>query len=272
MLLPSRALSVTLVHLLSKKIKPSPTAKRILPPPMPSLYDIFNTNSSEVSEDLRGSASSCSGYSIKSLSRPTTPMTDKRVRHALDAERSIDNTSMVSSRNLGQDLHSNQFQAVTHSLQLAFHSTIGDKRTVVSTELKRPEMHCGSNSHFQLPLSERNRVEEPLYCSLDTEEITKKNVGNRTKNSSTQINLSPIGINCPPTTEPSCLYQTVTATAHNQADNPGYQVHHSTSATEAEPQYKYSNKELNNLLQGIRSFIQEEQDRLLILQQSQEYK
>jgi hypothetical protein len=199
-------------------------------------------------------------------------MTDKRVRHGLDAEKVMENTSMVSSRKLGQDLPSNQFQAVTHSLQLAFHSAIDDRRTVISTELKRPEMRCGSNSHFQLPLTARNRVEESLSYSPDTEEITKKNVGNRTKNFSPQVNQPPIGITCHLATEPSCLYKTVTATARNEVDNPGYQVHHSTSATEVEPLYESSNKELNNLLQGIRSFIQEEQDRLLILQQSQESK
>lgn len=81
------------MHLLSKKLKPSPTATRIPPPAMPPVLPPSATSAiSEYSFNIEPGSSTSRrrmsriGTAVKTLSRPTTPATDRRLRDRLDAE------------------------------------------------------------------------------------------------------------------------------------------------------------------------------------------
>ncbi|KIM33161.1 hypothetical protein M408DRAFT_149873 [Serendipita vermifera MAFF 305830] len=94
------------MHLLSKKLKSSPTAKRIPPPAMPitlplsasSATSAFSFNPEPNSSASRRRMSRI-GTAVKALSRPTTPATDHRLRDELDVGFSFSRRNSVMQHN-----------------------------------------------------------------------------------------------------------------------------------------------------------------------------
>lgn len=281
MFLPSQASNVTLVHLLSKKLKPSPTAKRILPPPMPYFHDASHVNLLEGSEPLRDSGSSCSGsvrYAVKSLSRPTTPMTDRRLRIGLDPEGIMDGTSLPwpASTKMDQQASDFQFHVMTPSAQHTFDSTAtkaypeNTTNVVTNTAKMGLEVCRGYSAQHQPQFYRECRIEEDLSSAPFMEELIDQDTNNRT----TQVSPFPARVCAKevhlskgrPATEPISLYQRSSLIAYDTMDSSSYKVSHPISATEPQPRRMSSDKELSDLLERIHSFIREEQDRLSMIE------
>ncbi|CAG7849372.1 SubName: Full=Uncharacterized protein {ECO:0000313/EMBL:CCA78088.1} [Serendipita indica DSM 11827] len=83
LLLPSQAITVTMAHLLSKSFRPSLVAKRVTPPAMPTPVTAIATPLESTMGGILPNNErrrSRVGSVVKSLSRPTTPATDRRLR------------------------------------------------------------------------------------------------------------------------------------------------------------------------------------------------
>lgn len=83
LLLPSQAITVTMAHLLSKSFRPPLVAKRVTPPAMPTPVTAIATPLESTMGGILPNNErrrSRVGSVVKSLSRPTTPATDRRLR------------------------------------------------------------------------------------------------------------------------------------------------------------------------------------------------